>query len=208
MLFMQNYNLTESPTAMQNIPGNPKIASVGFPPSSTQIKIVDINDTQHKGLPPNTQGEILIRGPQNMLGYLNNKEANEDNIIDGWIRTGDYGYYDEQGFFYITNRLKELIKVKGFQVAPTELEDILRGHPAVADAAVVGLKHGSHGEIPRAFVVRRAGFDTTADELQQYVNDKVAPYKHVQGGVQFLKSIPKNSTGKILRGALKLTAYC
>lgn len=208
MQFLQGYGLTECPTAMQNIPGSPRVSSIGFPPSLTQVKIVDVNDPQHKGLPPNEQGEIFVRGPQNMLGYLNNKDATEDTIIDGWIRTGDYGYYDEEGYFYITDRLKELIKVKGFQVAPAELEEILRSHPSVADAAVVGLKHATQGEVPRAFIVVKDGSEVTADELLIFVADKVAPYKELQGGVQFLKSIPKNATGKILRGALKLTAYC
>lgn len=108
------------------MPGNTKYASVGVPASATRCKIVAINDTTGVGLQANQTGELWVKGPQNMIGYLNNKKATDEMVVDGWIRTGDIAYYDNDGFFFITDRLKELIKVKGFQVAPAELEEILR----------------------------------------------------------------------------------
>lgn len=206
--FLQGYGLTEtSPLALMNFKGTKHVASVGFPPSLTDAKVVDISDPTLKGLPANQQGELLIRGPQNMLGYLNNKEATDDMLADGWLRTGDLAYYDEDGFFYITDRLKELIKVKGFQVAPAELEEILRDHPSVADAAVIGVPEPIQGEAPRAFIVKKQGAEVTEKELQDFVAGKVAAYKQIKGGVQFIDAIPKNTTGKILRRELKLK-YC
>lgn len=206
--FLQGYGLTEtSPAVLMDYPGSVKYGSVGVPTSITQAKIVALDDPELKGLPENEQGELLLRGPQVMLGYLNNKEATEEMIIDGWLRTGDLAYYDNEGSFYITDRLKELIKVKGFQVPPAELEEILRSHPSVADAAVVGAEHEAHGEVPRAFIVKRAGVEVSEKELKAFVAGKTAAYKHLHGGVQFLDVIPKNPSGKILRRELKLK-YC
>lgn len=142
-----------------------------------------------------------------MMGYLNNKEATDETVVDGWLRTGDLAYYDEEGAFFITDRLKELIKVKGFQVPPAELEEILRSHPKVQDAAVVGTMHPMHGEVPKAFIVKQAGQDVSEKELQEFVAGKAATYKHLHGGVQFLDVIPKNASGKILRREIKLK-YC
>lgn len=142
-----------------------------------------------------------------MLGYLNNQKATDEILIDGWIRTGDIAHYDDDGFFYITDRLKELIKVKGFQVAPAELEEILRSHPDIADAAVVGVKHAKNGEAPRAFVIKQTGSPITEQDVQQFVSQKVADFKRLEGGVQFLETIPKNTTGKILRREIK-RKYC
>lgn len=205
---IQGYGLTEtSPAALFNMPGNTKYASVGVPASATRGKIVAINDSTGVGLPANQSGELWIKGPQNMLGYLNNKKATEEMLIDGWIRTGDIAHYDDDGFFYITDRLKELIKVKGYQVAPAELEELLRSHPDITDAAVVGVKHEKYGEAPRAFVIKRPESQVTAQEVEAFVSQKVSDYKRLEGGVQFLDSIPKNATGKIMRREIKLK-YC
>lgn len=183
-------------------------ASAGAPIPNTEVKVVDINDPTHKGLGPNQQGELFIKGPQNMIGYLNNAEATCDTFTkDKWLRTGDLGHYSETGMFYVTDRLKELIKVKGFQVAPAELEEILRDHPKILDAAVVGVPHGQYGEAPRAFVVKKPKADVSEKELQDYVAAKVAAFKQLTGGVSFLDAIPKNTTGKILRRKLK-EEYC
>lgn len=190
-----------------NTPGNTKFASVGSPTSATRAKIVQINDNTGFGLPANERGELWIKGPQNMIGYLDNPDATNDMLIDGWIRTGDIAYYDEDGFFYITDRLKELIKVKGFQVPPAELEEVLRSHPDVLDAAVVGVPHQRNGEAPKAFVVKRKESQVTEEDIKGFVAGKVVEYKHLTGGVQFLDAIPKNTTGKILRREIKLK-YC
>lgn len=205
---IQGYGLTEtSPVCLVNVPNSKHVASCGVPCAVTQAKIVALGDETAKGLPANETGELWVRGPQNMLGYINNKEATDDMLIDGWIRTGDIAYYDEDGFFYIADRLKELIKVKGFQVPPAELEEILRSHPDVADAAVVGIPHPRNGEAPRAFIVKRTGSDVSELEIQKFIADQVVNYKQLTGGVQFLDSIPKNATGKILRREIKLK-YC
>lgn len=196
-----------SPAVLINMPGNTKYASVGHPASATRAKIVAVDDPKAVGLSANQSGEIWVKGPQNMLGYFNNQKATDEILVDGWIRTGDIGHYDEDGFFYVTDRLKELIKVKGFQVAPAELEEILRSHPDITDAAVVGVDHERNGEAPRAFVVKRPESQATEEDIQKFVAKKVVEYKHLVGGVQFLDTIPKNTTGKILRREIKLK-YC
>lgn len=205
---IQGYGLTEtSPAVLLNMPGNTKYASVGLPASATRCKIVDLNDPSGFGLSANQSGELCVKGPQNMLGYLNNEEATNEMLIDGWIRTGDIAHYDEDGFFFITDRLKELIKVKGFQVAPAELEELLRSHPQITDAAVVGVSHTKNGEAPRAFVIKRPESDITEQDVQNFVSQKMVDYKHLEGGVQFLDAIPKNASGKIMRREIKLK-YC
>lgn len=159
------------------------------------------------GLPANESGELWVKGPQNMIGYLDNPKATNEMLIEGWIRTGDIAYYDEDGYFYITDRLKELIKVKGFQVPPAELEEVIRSHPDILDAAVVGIPHQRNGEAPKAFVVKRKESQLTEEEIERFVAGKVVDYKQLTGGVQFLDAIPKNTTGKILRREIKLK-YC
>ncbi|KAJ6633242.1 4-coumarate--CoA ligase 1 [Pseudolycoriella hygida] len=203
--FLQGYGLTEtSPALLMNVKGSTNFASCGGPVPQTEIKIVDINDPTFKGLGPNENGEVLARGPQIMKGYLNNKKATDETLLaDNWMRTGDLGHYDEDGFFYVTDRLKELIKVKGFQVPPAELEEILRDHPKVVDAAVIGIPSTKHGELPHGYVVQKAGVQVTEKELQDYVAERVTAYKHLEGGITFVSQIPKNATGKILRRQLK-----
>src|SRR5207245_6705853 len=144
--------------------------------------------------------EVCVRGPQNMKGYLNNPEATARTIDrDGWLHTGDVGYADEDGHFYIVDRVKELIKYKGFQVAPAELEAILLTHPAVADAAVIPCRDDEAGEVPKAFIVTKA--DTSAQAIMEFVAARVAPHKKIRE-VEFIAQIPKSLSGKILRRVL------
>ncbi|GIV79925.1 MAG: hypothetical protein KatS3mg050_4319 [Litorilinea sp.] len=172
--------------------------SVGVPLSNTQAKVVDIQTGET--LPPGEQGEIWVRGPQMMKGYLNNPEATAATIdADGWLHTGDIGYADPDGYFYVVDRLKELIKYKGYQVAPAELEGILLSHPAVADAAVIPSPDEAAGEAPKAFVVLRG--QATPEELMAYVAERVAPHKKVRR-LEVVEQIPKSPTGKILRRVL------
>lgn len=203
--FVQGFGLTEtSPLIIISDLGSKNYASIGKVVANTEAKIAKLDSNSNKGLPANEIGELLIRGPQVMKGYRNNKKATKDTITkDGWLRTGDVAYYDENHEFYITDRLKELIKVKGYQVPPAELEALIRAHPKVLDAGVIGIPHPSSGEVPRAFVVRRPNSDLTEKELQDYVAEKVAGYKRLDGGVQFLEAIPKSAAGKILRKELK-----
>lgn len=202
---MQGYGMTESsPMSLISHRGSTNYASIGWPAPMTEAKIVKIDDDTFTGLDVEDTGELMVRSASVMKGYLNNQEATDQTIVgDGWLRTGDIANYDADGFFYIRDRLKELIKVKGFQVPPAELEEILRDHPKVSDAAVIGIEHAKYGEVPRAFVVVKKGSEVTERELQEYVAGKVSEYKKLIGGVQFIEVVPKSVTGKILRRELK-----
>ncbi|XP_037812191.1 probable 4-coumarate--CoA ligase 3 [Lucilia sericata] len=203
--FLQGYGMTEaSPVVLMTASDNTRYASTGFPTPHTEAKIVPLDGQDHKGLGPNQTGELCVRGPQVMEGYLNNEEATRDTFYPGgWLRTGDVAYYDDEGYFYITDRMKELIKVKGFQVPPAELEAILRDHPKILEAAVFGIPHPINGEAPRALVVLRENMQATEEEIYNYVAEKVAVYKKLEGGIIFVDEVPKNPTGKILRKVLK-----
>ncbi|KZS10135.1 4-coumarate--CoA ligase 3 [Daphnia magna] len=208
----EGYGLSEtSPGILMSPLGNAKLGSCGSPISRSKAKIID-HEVGDDALAPYQQGELYVAGPQVMKGYYNNPEATKEMISeDGWLRTGDVAYYDEEGHFYIVDRLKELIKVKGFQiklkydkVAPAELEDILTSHPAVAEAAVIGIPDEQAGELPRAYVVKKAGMDSVSEaEVAAYVNSKVSAHKQIKGGIQFCMAIPKNNMGKILRRELR-----
>jgi acyl-CoA synthetase (AMP-forming)/AMP-acid ligase II len=197
----QGYGLTEtSPVTHVNYedPAKLKLGSVGPAVRNTETKI--INTVTGAELGPNERGEILIRGPQVMKGYLNNPQATADTLEpDGWLHTGDVGYIDDGGHLYVVDRVKELIKYKGYQVAPAELEGVLLSHPAIADAAVIPRPDEEAGEVPKAFVVRSA--ELTEDEVIDYVAQNVAPYKKVRR-VEFVDQIPKSTAGKILRRIL------
>lgn len=193
-----------SPVVLLTPPDNTRYASTGYLTSNTEGKIVSFDDESLKGLGPNQTGELCVRGPQVMAGYLNNEEATKETFYPGgWLRTGDVAYYDDDGYFYITDRMKELIKVKGFQVPPAELEAILREHPKILEAAVFGIPHPLNGEAPRALVVLRANMEATEEEICNYVAERVAHYKKLEGGIIFASEVPKNPTGKILRKVLK-----
>lgn len=204
--FRQGYGLTEtSPTVALVAKGWTKnYSSTGCPVPNTELRIVD-GDLRNLG--PNETGEILIRGPQVMRGYRNNPQANNEVFTaDGWFRSGDLGVVDEDGSLTIADRLKELIKVKGFQVPPAELEAVLREHPSIDDAAVIGIPHPVSGETPKAFVVLKGGRSAEAKEISEFVKERVAAYKRVHD-IVFIDSIPKSAAGKILRRVLK-EQYC
>lgn len=206
---MQGYGLTEtSPLSFLSPNDCPNYATIGFASSNTQAKIVRLDDENYIGCDVNEVGELLVRGPHVMKGYLNSKEATDAAFTTGnWFRTGDMVSYDENGFCYVKDRLKELIKVKGFQVAPAELEEILRTHPNIQEAAVIGIPHNLYGEVPKAFVVKKKGALLNESEVQAFVEKKISEYKRLRGGVHFVDSVPKSSTGKILRRELK-KLYC
>ncbi len=200
-LVKQGYGLTETSPVTHLNPDDPakvKLASVGPPIPNTECRVVDLQTGEDLG--PGQLGEILIRGPQVMKGYLNNPEATAAALdSEGWLRTGDVGYVDEDGYFYIVDRIKEMIKYKGWQVAPAELEAILLSHPAVADAAVIPSPDPEAGEVPKAFVVKKA--EVTEEELMAFVAERVAAYKKIRK-VEFVEQIPKTLSGKILRRVL------
>ena len=168
---------------------------------STECRIVDPDTGEDLGV--NEDGEIWIRGPQVMKGYLNNEQATTETIDqDGWLHTGDIGHIDDDGHFTIVDRLKELIKYKGFQVPPAELEALLVGHPQVADAAVIGIPDQEAGELPKAFVQLQPDVELSEDDIKDYVKDKVASYKQLRV-VEFIDEVPKSASGKILRRMLR-----
>ena len=202
----QGYGLTESSPATHTTPDDPanmKPGSIGAPLANTECRVVD--PATREDVDPGQDGEIWIRGPQVMLGYLNCPDATRATVDDeGWLHTGDIGHADADGDFFIVDRLKELIKYKGMQIAPAELESLLLSHPAVADAAVVSQKDEAAGEIPRAFVVLKA--PATAEELMLFVAQRVASYKKIRR-LDFIDAIPKSPSGKILRRQLR-EKYC
>ena len=198
---VQGYGLTEtSPvTHATRLDAEPvKRAGIGPPVPNTEAKVVDVMTRAELG--PRQEGEICVRGPQVMKGYLNRPDATAAMLDhDGWLHTGDIGYADEDGCFFIVDRLKELIKYKGMQIAPAELEAVLLSHPAVADAAVIPINNEECGEVPKAFVVLKG--EATPDEIMSYVAEQVAPYKKVRA-IEVIDQIPKSLSGKILRRVL------
>jgi 4-coumarate--CoA ligase len=164
--------------------------------------VVDGKEVKH-----GEEGEVCLKGPNIFKGYYNNAKATVEAFdVEGWYHTGDIGRVDEQGNMYITDRLKELIKYNGFQVAPAQLENLLLGHPAVADVAVIPVNNESKTtELPRAYVVVAGGRKGDAQlekELYNWFNAKVSPHKKLRGGIRFVEAVPKSNAGKILRRVL------
>ncbi|KAI1727781.1 AMP-binding enzyme domain-containing protein [Ditylenchus destructor] len=198
----QGYGMTELSLG-SNFPvlDKDRFESSGKLLSNLEMKIIDLvtGEEVDQGMP----GELYIRGPNVMMGYFNRPEATAEAIDkDGWLRTGDVGYLDKEGFLYVVDRRKELIKVKGFQVPPAELEDLLLSHPAIKDCAVVGIPDKYSGELPKAFVVKNDE-SLTEHQVMDFVKDRLAYYKHLKGGVAFVSEIPKSPSGKILRRLLR-----
>jgi acyl-CoA synthetase (AMP-forming)/AMP-acid ligase II len=197
----QAYGMTEAsgathlgPTTADKI----KPASGGRLMPNMECKVIDLGSGGE--LPAGEHGEIQVRGPIVMKGYLNRADATADTIdSEGWLRTGDVGYVDADGDFFIVDRTKELIKYKGLQVAPAELEAVILGHPQIADAAVIGTADEEAGEIPKAFVVRKG--EVTGEEVIAFVAERVAPHKKIRA-VEFVEQLPKSATGKLLRRVL------
>jgi len=177
-----------------------KFGSVGVPLPYTDVKSVDA-ETGTREMHPGEEGELIQKGPSVALGYWNRPEDTQEAFKDGWLYTGDLGTMDEKGFFYITGRKKELIKYKGYNIAPRMLEEILYQHPAVLGCAAVGKKDDVAGEIPVAFVSVKEGAKVTAGELMEFVNGQVAPYKKLRE-IRFIEKMPLFASGKLNRRAL------
>ncbi|MBA2506442.1 MAG: AMP-binding protein [Thermoleophilaceae bacterium] len=196
----QGYGLTEtSPVTHLAPPARTKPGSIGPPLANTECRLVDPESGEDVG--EGVRGELWIRGPQVMRGYLNNEEATTHTVdAEGWLHTGDVGVVDEDGYFAIVDRLKELIKFKGFQVAPAELEALIITHPSVQDVAVIGVPDDEAGELPKAFIVAGEGFEE--EVLKEWVAGQVSPQKRIRL-VETIEEIPKAASGKILRRVLK-----
>ena len=178
-----------------------KIGSIGLPWPDTDAKIVDL-ETGRKTLKPGEVGELAVKGPQVMKGYWKKPEDTKQVLRRGWLYTGDIGKMDEDGYFYITDRKKDIIKYKGYSVYPRELEDVLYEHPAVKLCGVIGKPDPDAGEIPKAFIVLKEGATATEEEIINFVKERVAPYKRIQE-VEFRKELPMTAVGKVLRRILR-----
>jgi acyl-CoA synthetase (AMP-forming)/AMP-acid ligase II len=208
----QGYGMTElspvshsTPEAGHEPPGTggptPK-GTVGYAIPNTECRLVD--PATGEDAAPGERGELWVRGPQVMKGYLNNPQATAETLDDeGWLHTGDVAIVDDEGRYTVVDRVKELIKYKGYQVAPAELEAVLLGHPEIADAAVIGvLERESGDELPKAFVVRAPGSSIGEDDVKAFIAERVAPHKKIRL-VEFIEQVPKSMAGKILRKDLK-----
>lgn len=201
----QGYGMTElspvSHTTPDALSGEVPKGSVGVSLPNTECRLIDPATAADAA--PGKPGELWIRGPQVMAGYLNNAEATAATVDDdGWLHTGDVAVIDDKGIYTIVDRVKELIKYKGYQVPPAELEALLLTHPLIADAAVIGVPDEEGGEAPKAFVVPVPGSDLTAEAVMAFVAEHVAPHKKVRH-VEFIEAVPKSASGKILRKDLR-----
>ncbi|MGA3192070.1 MAG: long-chain fatty acid--CoA ligase [Candidatus Bathyarchaeia archaeon] len=205
-VLVEGYGLTESSPVTHCNPldrsmKTVKVGSIGLPWPDTDAKVMDM-ETGEKELTTGETGEVVVKGPQVMKGYWKMAEETAAVLRNGWLYTGDIGKMDEDGYFYITDRKKDLIKYKGYSVYPREVEDVIYEHPAVKLCAVVGKFDPVAGEIPKAFVVLKEGKTATAEEIKEFVNSKVAPYKAVRE-VEFRTELPMTLVGKVLRRVLQ-----
>ncbi|EFC36057.1 long-chain-fatty-acid--CoA ligase [Naegleria gruberi] len=204
VIVKQGYGMTES-SPVVSVCGDTsdliKDGSSGLLVNNTKLKIID-TETGNEITEYGQVGELCFSGPQIMKGYLNNEQATKSTLIDGYLHTGDLGYIDQDGFIFIVDRLKELIKYKGIQVPPCQLEGILCKHPKILDSAVIGVPDEEAGELPKAFVVLRPNEIMTEEEVMEFVSQFVTPQKKIRL-VEFIQEIPKSTAGKILRRILK-----
>lgn len=200
VMIVQGYGLTESTGiggSTDTLEESKRYGTAGMLSPSMEGKIVDAESGRVLGV--NETGELWLRGPTIMKGYFNNQEASVATLTsDGWLKTGDLCYIDEDGFIFVVDRLKELIKYKGYQVPPAELEAVLLTHPEISDAAVIPFPDKDAGQVPMAYVVRKTKGSLSDSEIMNFVAKQVAPYKRIRR-VAFVDSIPKNPSGKILR---------
>ena len=198
---LEGYGLSEtSPVATFNrLDREVKYGSVGLPVWGVEVRLVD-EDDQEVG--PNEMGEIVIRGHNIMKGYYKRPEANEEALRGGWFHSGDIGRKDEEGFFYIVDRVKDMIIRGGFNVYPREIEEVLMTHPAVSLATVIGIPHERHGEEVKAFVILKQGAEITEAELVAWTKQNMADYKYPRI-IEFRTALPMTATGKILKRELR-----
>jgi long-chain acyl-CoA synthetase len=198
----ESYGLTEcSPTCVENPYGRPtRPGSIGLPIPPFRARIADDNDHD---VTPGEVGELLIAGPGVMKEYLNQPEATTQALRGGWLHTGDLARMDQEGYIFIVDRKKEMIIRGGYNIYPREIEEVLYKHPSVLEAAVIGVPHADLGEEVAGVIVLRSGTQTTAEELRQFVKDRVAPYKYPRV-IKFVKELPKTSTGKIFKRGIQL----
>jgi len=200
---IEGYGLTEAVTAIMANPyyGKQKVGSIGLPFPDVDAKIVSLEDGETE-LKPNENGEIILKTPTMMLGYLNKKKETEETIKNGWLYTGDIGYMDKDGYFYITDRKKDLIIVGGFNVFPSEIDEVLYMHPKVKEGITVGIPDDYKGEKIKVYIVLKEGETATEDEFKEFFRKHLVAYK-VPSEIEFRDSLPKSAIGKILRKKLR-----
>jgi long-chain acyl-CoA synthetase len=205
---MEGYSLTEAQMAVIANPaqGPKKTGSIGMPLPDVDLRLVDV-ETGTQDVAQGEQGELVIGAPQLMRGYWERPEETAEVLrrdADGrvWLHTGDIGYLDPEGYLFLTDRKKELMKVSGYQVWPREIEEVLAAHPAVLEAGVAAITHDVKGELPKAWVVLRAGMTATGPEIKNFCKERLAPYK-VPVQVAIVPELPKSPIGKVLRRKLR-----
>ena len=201
-LVFEGYGLSETPTATHCNPnlGENRTGSIGLPFPDVDAKIIDLDDEVTE-LPPGEIGELVIKAPQVFKGYHNMPTETRNTLREGWLYTGDIARMDEQGYFYIVDRKKELIKPGGFQVWPREVEEVLQDHPAIQDVGVAGVPHPQSGETVKAWIVLKPDSELDKDELRSWCEDKLAKYK-IPTEIEFRDELPKTHVGKLLRREL------
>ncbi|MCG8618168.1 MAG: long-chain fatty acid--CoA ligase, partial [Desulfobacterales bacterium] len=203
-VIIEAFGMTESSPATHVNPyseGKRKVGSIGVPLPDTHARIVDLDDPE-KEMPQGETGELVIRGPQVMLGYRNMPGETDATIINGWLHTGDIAMMDEDGYFYIVDRKKDMIISGGYNVYPRDIDEVLFAHPKVMEACAIGIPHPTRGEQIKAFVVLAEGQTATPEELIDYCTDKLARYK-LPTQIEFIDELPKTNVGKVLRKDLR-----
>lgn len=199
----EGYGLSEaSPVTHNNPPfiGHGREGSIGVPIPSTHCKIMSVDDDARE-MPVGESGELVIKGPQIMKGYWNMPDETAGTLKDGWLYTGDVARIDEDGYFYIVDRKKDMIVAGGYNVYPREIEEVLFEHPDVAEAVAVGIPDEYRGETAKAFVVKKQNSDTSEEEILAFCKERLAPYK-IPKAIEFRDELPKSAVGKLLRRVL------
>lgn len=200
---LEVYGLTETTPVITVTPWGGKIkpGTVGIPVPDTDIRVVDTEDGRTE-LPTGEVGEVIVAGPQVMMGYYKKPEETENTLREGWVYTGDLGFFDQEGYLSIVDRKKDLVISSGYNIYPVEVDNVLFDHPKILEACAVGVPDSYRGESLKAFVVLKEGEELTAEEVTGYCRERLAPYK-VPREVEFLDELPKTAVGKILRRELR-----
>ena len=202
-VIVEGFGMTESSpvTHINPFGGERKVGSIGLPISDTEARIVDLNEGTQE-IPIGETGELVVRGPQVMQGYWQRPDATAETLVDGWLHTGDIAKMDEDGYFYIVDRKKDMIICGGYNVYPRDIEEVLFEHPKIAEATAIGIPHPSRGEQVKVYVVLKEGEKATAEDIIAYCKDKLATYK-LPTEIDFLDELPKTNVGKVLKKDLR-----
>jgi len=202
-VIVEGFGMTESSpvTHINPFGGERKVGSIGIPISDTEARIVDLNEGTRE-MPLGESGELVVRGPQVMQGYWQRPDATAETLVDGWLHTGDIAKMDEDGYFYIVDRKKDMIISGGYNVYPRDIEEVLFEHPKIAEATAIGVPHPRRGEQVKVFIVLKEGEKATADEIIDYCKGKLATYK-LPTEVEFIDALPKTNVGKVLKKDLR-----